>query len=135
MTCTLSALRRLRVLISLLLQYIYCLDTHLTPSWSFTRLRDLTFLPHLLQSNKPTGDITVEDMAGLAHESAPAQMLTGQINALLEEVAFGSGKNQLQENNRAVETGDNSHSLALSTALQLSYMTFVSKATNTNRLA
>ena len=57
-----KALARLRVLISTALQNIYEGKFNYDPPPGFCRVRDLTFLPHLLEIGKPTKHITVSEL-------------------------------------------------------------------------
>ena len=58
-----QVLAKLRALISSALQQLYHLIFHHDPPLCLYRVRDFTFLPHLLDSGKPSKQITVADLA------------------------------------------------------------------------
>ena len=58
-----QVLAKLRALISSSLQLIYQLRFNHDPPLCLYRVRDLTFLPHLLESGKPSKQITVAELA------------------------------------------------------------------------
>ena len=58
-----QVLAKLRALISSALQQLYHLRFHHDPPLCLYRVRDFTFLPHLLESGKPSKQITVADLA------------------------------------------------------------------------
>ena len=58
-----QVLAKLRALISLALQQLYHIRFHHNPPLCLYRVRDFTFLPHLLESGKPSKQITVADLA------------------------------------------------------------------------
>ena len=61
--CTPQSLAQLRVLIAKCLHLIYEQQYQTEPPRRATRVRDLTFLPHLLGIGKPLRHITVQDIA------------------------------------------------------------------------
>ena len=58
-----QCLAQLRVLIAKSLHYLYEQQYQIEPPRRATRVRDLTFLPHLLEIGKPLKDITMQDIA------------------------------------------------------------------------
>ena len=58
-----QVLAKLRALISSALQQLYHLRFHHDPPLCLYRVRDFTFLPHLLESGKPSKQMTVADLA------------------------------------------------------------------------
>ena len=58
-----ESLVQLRVLIAKSLHYLYEQQYQAEPPRRATRVRDLTFLPHLLEIGKPLKHITMQDIA------------------------------------------------------------------------
>ena len=77
-----EVLAKIRVLLSLALQNIYQSKFHHEPPPSFSRVRDYTFLPHLLKVNKPAKHMTIAEIA----ESTLGQIGDNRISKLTQSI-------------------------------------------------
>ena len=66
-----QCLAQLRVLIAKSLQHLYVQQYQIEPPRRATRVRDLTFLPHLLELGKPLKSITMQDIANSPTATCP----------------------------------------------------------------
>ena len=79
-------LAQLRVLIAKSLHYLYEEQYQTAPPRRAIRVRDLTFLPHLLEIGKPLKDITMQDITSklpkchLPHQAALLQQQIEMLN-------------------------------------------------------
>ena len=79
---TSEVLAKIRVLLSVALQNIYQSKFHHEPPPSFSRVRDFTFLPHLLNVNKPVKHMTIAEIA----ESTLGQIGDNRISKLTQSI-------------------------------------------------
>ena len=79
---TSEVLAKIRVLLSVALQNIYQSKFHHEPPPSFSRVRDYTFLPHLLNVNKPVKHMTIAEIA----ESTLGQIGDNRISKLTQSI-------------------------------------------------
>ena len=77
-----EVLAKIRVLLSLALQNIYQSKFHHEPPPSFSRVRDYTFLPHLLNVNKPAKHMTIAEIA----ETTLGQIGENRISKLTQSI-------------------------------------------------
>ena len=72
----------------------------MTPPLCLCRVRDFTFLPHLLESGKPSKQITVADLAQkilLTTDASIEEVLNQSIERLEEETHYDQLRQQLQK--------------------------------------
>ena len=79
---TSEVLAKIRVLLSVALQNIYQSKFHHEPPPSFSRVRDYTFQPHLLNVNKPVKHMTIAEIA----ESTLGQIGDNRISKLMQSI-------------------------------------------------
>ena len=80
-----QSLAQLRVLLTKSLQHLYKQQYQVEPPRRGSRVRDLSFLPHLLELGKPLKHITVQDIANKlpnGHQPNQAALLQQQIEML-----------------------------------------------------
>ena len=94
-----QVLAKLRALISSSLQLIYQLRFNHDPPLCLYRVRDLTFLPHLLESGKPSRQITVAELAQkilLTTDANTEEVLNQSIERLDNETHYDQQRQLLQ---------------------------------------
>ena len=94
-----QVLAKLRALISSSLQLIYQLRFNHDPPLCLYRVRDLTFLPHLLESGKPSKQITVAELAQkllLTTDANTEELLNQSIERLENETHYDQQRQLLQ---------------------------------------
>ena len=77
-----QCLAQLRVLIAKSLHYLYEEQYQTAPPRRAIRVRDLTFLPHLLEIGKPLKNITMQDITS----KLPKRHLPNQAALLLQQI-------------------------------------------------
>ena len=77
-----QCLAQLRVLIAKSLQHLYVQQYQIEPPRRATRVRDLTFLPHLLELGKPLKNITMQDIVS----KLPNGNLSNQATLLQQQI-------------------------------------------------
>ena len=95
-----QVLAKLRALISTALRQIYQLRFNHDPPLCLCRVRDFTFLPHLLESGKPSKQITVADLAQkilLTTDASIEEVLNQSIERLEKETHYDQLRQQLQK--------------------------------------
>ena len=107
-----QVLAKLRALISSALQQLYHLRFHHDPPLCLYRVRDFTFLPHLLDSGKPSKQITVADLAQkilLTTDANIEEVLNRSIERLETQTHYDQQRRLLQ---RHLEDIGNKHGAA-----------------------
>ena len=80
-----QALAKLRILISQSLYHVHVQLHNNEPARRLTRVRDFTFLPHLLQLGKPIKQVTMQDVIETLNLSCQQDRLRCQVADLLND--------------------------------------------------